>query len=104
MSRIVLALLEARNGERLTRVAADDEIHAATPRSRVEGSDVRPDRRRRKGSVRHARRQDASDRCFDLNMTDRASASTECEVEAEFDPADPRAEREDAEFFGGFGT
>lgn len=101
MSRIVCALLEARKGERLTRVTGDDEIHAATPRSRVEGADVRPDRSARHRTVRHARRQDSSDRSFDLHVTDRASASSECEVEAEFDAPDPRAEREDADFGGG---
>jgi len=58
------------NAVRLARVAANDAIHDATPRSSVEGSKVRPDRRRSKASFDHARNQSRSCRCFPLQVSD----------------------------------
>lgn len=49
----VLALL-ACDGEWLTRDAASDAIHDSSPRARVEGGEVAPDRRRIQGSFFHA--------------------------------------------------
>jgi hypothetical protein len=45
MARVCCAELFACRAERLARVARSEDIHAATPRSAVEGSQVRPERR-----------------------------------------------------------
>lgn len=73
VARVVGSLSFAGNAERLTRVAASDDIHDATPRFAVEGLKVRPDRRCIQGTVRHTRNQKAGGIGFDLHIADRAS-------------------------------
>ena len=58
----------------LTREAANDEIHDATPRAAVEGSEVSPNRRLVQGTVRHTRDQDRGGSDFPLHVADDASA------------------------------
>jgi hypothetical protein len=60
-------------GEGLARVGTDDSLHSATPRLRVEGSEVRPDRSVVQGTVRNTRRQDAGASDFVLHVADCAS-------------------------------
>lgn len=57
----------------LTREAAKDEIHCATPRCAVEGSEVSPNRRDVQGTVRHTRDQERGGSSFPLHVTDDAS-------------------------------
>ncbi len=52
-ARAVKARPAPGDGEILTREARNDEIHASAPRCAVEGSQVRPNRRRIKGSRFH---------------------------------------------------
>jgi len=47
----------AGQAERLTRVAASDAIHDATPRAAVEGSQIRPNRGLVQASLFHTRSQ-----------------------------------------------
>jgi len=61
-------------GERLTRVASNDEIHCATPRSPVESFEISPDGSRRKESIRHAGEQDVLRELLDLDVADRPVA------------------------------
>lgn len=57
----------------LTREAAKDEIHDATPRAAIEGSEVSPHRRCVQGAVRHTRDQERGGSSFPLHVTDDAS-------------------------------
>lgn len=57
---------------RLARVARSDEIHDATPRSRVEGSSVRPDRRRIQPPLFHSRDKMRGGKGFPLHVSDCA--------------------------------
>jgi len=78
------------DAERLARVAARDEIHASTPRSSVEGSQVRPDRSRIQGRVFHPGHEDGRGEGFPLDVANGARPSGQAEV----DPADSGAERD----------
>ena len=62
------------DGERLAREAASDDIHEATPRSSVEGSDVIPDREHGKHAVPLTPQQDFSAVRLDFHGTDGAEA------------------------------
>jgi hypothetical protein len=66
---VVLPKPFARDGKRLARVAATDEIHNATPRAAVEGFNVSPDRCRIQPPFLHARNKDCGGIGFDLDMT-----------------------------------
>jgi hypothetical protein len=74
MSRIVGAALFSGHAEWLARVAANDAIHEATPRSAVEGSEIRPKRRLVQSSRLHLPSQDFAGVGFDLHSTDDASS------------------------------
>lgn len=78
--------------ERLARVSANDEIHAATPRSSVEGSQVTPDRSLSQPPFLHRCDQTRGRECFPFDVTDRASRSKA--LESKVDPADAGAETE----------
>ena len=79
MSRIIRATSQTGERERLARVAANDSIHEAAPRSAVEGSQVRPDRRCVQLARFSTRRQKRGAVDFPLHVADRASMSAECE-------------------------
>jgi hypothetical protein len=70
VSRIVGALSLSGDTERLTRVAANNEIHDATPRSAVKGSEICPYRRIIQGFFFDARSQARDCICFVFHETD----------------------------------
>ncbi|HEX9640771.1 MAG TPA: hypothetical protein VGB13_05610 [Candidatus Krumholzibacteria bacterium] len=72
----------------LAREARSDEIHDATPRLAIEGSEIRPDRRMIQSTRFALRDQDVDAESFPLHVTDRAKVSDH-ELESEGDPADP---------------
>lgn len=97
---VFVGSLLAGDGERLARVAASDAIHEATPRSRVERSEVAPDRREIQPPFFHARDQYSGCIGFPLDVTDRArreACSSESIVEAAVEPPDTGADGEDGE-------
>jgi hypothetical protein len=89
----VVVFSEALSGEAvgLARVARSDAIHDSTPRSRVEGGKVRPDRRRMKPPFFHARSQDCGGKGFPLDVSD-ANRSGLGNSDAELKPSDASAE------------
>lgn len=69
----------------LAREAGHDSLHAAAPRSSVEGSEVRPERRVRKCAVRNTRCQDAGRSDFDLHVADwdsRSASESDADIES----------------------
>jgi hypothetical protein len=92
MPLILLAKAFSCVTERLAWIAASDEIHDATPRSAVEGSQVGPDRSRSHDFFRHASRQYRGSERFALNVADRASRSACSKVNSEVEAAVPGAE------------
>jgi hypothetical protein len=85
VSRIVLSTALAGDTEWLAGVARSDAIHDVTPRSAVEGSEIRPDRCLIQDTRFHRRHQVVDGESFPLHPTDRASASQsqfESEVES----------------------
>lgn len=100
VSLVGVRSLLAGEGERLARVAANDAIHEAVPRSSVEGSEVTPDRSRIQGSFFHASDQRRGGEGFPLDVTDDASldaCSSESVVEPCVEPSDPGADGEDVD-------
>lgn len=75
MARVIFPRALSGDAPRLAGDAARYAIHDATPRSAVEGSYVRPHRRRIKASLFHPLRQDEDRRCFVFHATNRASLS-----------------------------
>jgi hypothetical protein len=73
VSRVICAKAFACRREWLTGIAPNDAIHSAAPRSSVERSQVRPDRRFSQVARFHARDQNRGGIGFDLHMTDDAS-------------------------------
>ena len=80
----------------LAWVPSNDAIHFATPRSRVEGAQVRPDRRRSQGFFLHRADQCCGGESFPLHISDGVSPSEPQpgtgEVEPEVEPSDPGAQ------------
>lgn len=72
---------------RLAGIAGSDEMNAAAPRAAVEGSKVRPDRRRMKPPALHRRDQSGSGAGFPLHVSDRAMSGFD-KVDADVEPAD----------------
>ena len=91
---IVGSELLAGNTERLTRVTANDSIHEAAPRARVEGLEIGPNRRVIQDSGAHRFDQYAGSRDFVLHVADCASAS-ESAVNAEVESSSTAGETED---------
>ena len=60
-----------RDAKRLTGVSGSDAINFATPWLAVEGSYIRPDRRRIQPSCFHMRNKEAGDIGFPLNSTNQ---------------------------------
>lgn len=94
VSRVVSAPLLPGDRERLARIAANDAVHASTPRSAVEGSEIRPQRRRIQLSRFHMRNQDVAGIGFDLHIADRSSSGKR-QSNAEIESSSAGAEGED---------
>jgi hypothetical protein len=71
-ARTIEANPSAGDTEVLARESRNDEIHASTPASSVEGEKVGPDRRCIQGAFFHARDQDSGCVSFPLNVADGA--------------------------------
>ena len=84
---IDVAELAPRDGKRLARIAAMDDIHQAAPRSAVEAGNVVPDRRAIQGRVFHPRHESGCGVAFPLDVTN-SSISGHSKVEAEVEPAE----------------
>lgn len=83
--------------KRLTRVAANHEIHAASKSASVEGVHVRPDRRPIQARFFHRRNQSCDGERFPLHIACCASPSSSRGTDSEVEPSDAGAEREDCE-------
>lgn len=82
VSLVGVAESSSGDAEWLARVAACDEIHRATPRSSVEGSKVRPDRRAIQGLVFHPGHEDGRGESVPLDITHGATPGGQAEVDA----------------------
>ena len=89
VARVVGARSLPGDAEGLTRVAASDAIHDATPRATVEGSQAGVDRSEVKQPVFHSRSQTRRDIGLPLHVSDCSSPSGGCEPEAEFNAGNP---------------
>lgn len=96
MPGVFLPPLSPGVAEGLAGVSRSDDIHDATPRATVEGSDVRPDRRRVQSAVFHARDKDRGCKGFPLHES-HAPGARLGDRQPKFQSADSRAEREHAE-------
>ena len=72
--------------EGLAGVSRQDAIHRSTPASSVEGSKVRPDRRRSQEALRHRADQRSGGEDFPLHVTEDAESGLG-ELHAEFEPS-----------------
>jgi len=98
VSRVVCSGACSGQAKRLTGVASNDAIHDSTPRASIEGSEVRPDRRRSQATLLHLRCQSGDGERFPLHHNDRASTSQSSAarafVEPEVKPAGSTAQAE----------
>lgn len=81
----------------LAGISGSDAMNAATPRSSVEGGEIRPDRRRSQLSRFHARDQCSGRICFPLHVSDAARVG-HGKLDAELKPAGSGAEGEGSIF------
>lgn len=75
VTRVVCSEPLTGDAERLARISPNDSRNAATPRSAVEGSQIRPYRRLIQPPRFHPRSQNFDCRCFVLHATDGPSSS-----------------------------
>lgn len=80
----------------LAWVARSEDMNEATPRSSVEGEQVRPDRSRMKPPCFHRRHQRRGGSGFPLHVADRASRR-HSQTDAEFEPSGSGAQGHDIE-------
>jgi len=85
---VVEALAFSGGTPRLARDSRSDAIHDSTPRSTVEGAEIRPDRRLIQVAVAHPRCQDFNARGFPLHITD-ASSVWNCKSESQLESSIP---------------
>lgn len=85
------------DGEVLTRCAASDAIHDATPRASIEGGEVVPDRSRRQGRLFHPGHEAGRGEGFPLDVHHTSTRSSGCEVEPEVEPSTSAADRQHVE-------
>lgn len=85
------------DGEVLTRSAASDAIHDATPRASIEGAEVVPDRSRRQNLLFHPCHEAGRCEGFPLNVHHSASGSSGGEMESEVEPSAAAADRQNSE-------
>jgi hypothetical protein len=76
------------------RIAANEEIHEATPRLAVEGVEICPTRRWSQGAFFHASSKDCGRKHFDLDHADDARIGNG-QSEAFIEGTDPGAEGQD---------
>ena len=93
MPRIIASTASAGFAERLTRVSRSERIHDPTPRSAVEGLQVRPNRRFIQATRFHCLSQDFDGSGFVFHTTDRANAS-ESELQSQVESCAARAKTE----------
>lgn len=97
VSRVVGSASLPGRGEGLAGVPTHHEIHRSTPRSSVERSEVRPDRRRSQPPLFHARDKACRGIGFPLDSNHGSGVCTKGEVEPEVEPASAGAEGGDSE-------
>ena len=93
MAWIVRAPALARDGERLARIARSDDVHSATPRAAVEGSNVVPDNSLIQGRVFHPRHESGCGEGFPFDMA-HSTISGDGDGKPEIEPACAGAEGE----------
>jgi len=93
---IIDPALSARDTERLAGETGNEAIHAAAPRSAIEGDNVTPDNRRMKDAFCHSRDQMRGDKGFPLHVTDGGGAG-HGEFDGELESAGPGEQSEDGE-------
>lgn len=84
---------------RLARDAANEAVHAATPRAAVEGSGIAPHRRWSHEALLHCRNQLRGGKGFPLDQHDAASVWN-CQLDSEIEPAASGADADEVETFG----
>lgn len=73
---------ESGRAERLARVSTSDEIHCATPRAAVEGSEIVPDRSAIQRRLRHPFHEACCGESVPLDHAHGAAPSGQAEIEA----------------------
>jgi len=91
--RIGRAPALSRERERLARIARQDDVHAAAPRSTIEACNIVPDRSRIQDRVFHPGHKNGRRVGFPLDVT-HSPVSPGGEVQPEIESAGPGAERE----------
>jgi len=82
------------HGEGLARIPGSEPTNSATIRSAVEGTQIRPNRRRSQPTFVHLLRQDFAGKGFDLHMSDNSAAGNS-QLESAIESASPGAEGQD---------
>lgn len=90
---VVDAEAQSSDGLGLAWISRSDEIHAATPRSTIEGGEVVPDRSRIQGRVLHPGHEDGRAEGLPLNSAHKSMVCSG-ESDAEVESADAGAESE----------
>jgi len=93
VARILAAEPSARHAEWLARIASSDDIHRASPRSAVEGSNVVPDNSLIQGRVFHPRHESGCGEGFPFDMA-HSTISGDGDGKPEVKPASAGAEGE----------
>lgn len=93
VARIFTAEPSARHAEWLARIASSDDIHRATPRAAVEGSNVVPDNSLIQGRVFHPRHESGCGVGFPFDMA-HSTITGDGDGESEVKSACARAEGE----------
>ena len=93
VARILTAKPSARHAEWLARIASSDDIHRATPRAAVEGSNVVPDNSLIQGRIFHPRHESGCGEGFPFDMA-HSTISGDGDGEPEVEPACAGAEGE----------
>lgn len=97
VARVVRAPALSRDGERLARIARSDDIHRATPRAAVEGSNIVPDNSLIQGRVFHPRHESGCGVGFPFDMAHSTiSGDGDGEPEVETTCAGTEREAEEA--------
>lgn len=108
MSLIFVGALLPGHREGTARITASDDIHDATPRLRIEGAEITPDRCLVQRPFFHTPDQYAGCIGFPLQVTDRANAMacpSDSLVQSELETSDAGADGEGLEgSIGIFGT
>jgi len=103
MAGIFRPLALARDAERLTWIAASEDIHCATPRVAIEGSNIVPDRCFIQGRVFHPRHEGGRSIGFPLDVTQSSIPGTG-NGKPEVDSSGSGAERQAEEQICGSGS